>query len=480
METMGALDSAFLQLEDVHAALHIGSVGVFDGPAPPYSVVRDAIAARLPRVPRYLQRMRVVPGQLGRPVWEEDPDFDINDHLRRSALPDPGGDRELEERVGRIMSEPLDHDRPLWESWLVEGLDGGRWALVTKVHHSMVDGIAGTDLLTTLFGREDGAAPAGEPAETVPPARPTGRAAPTGSVVPEASRGRIGLIGEAVRGNAHDSVGAVRASAAALGHPRSLAGTVRIAADGLLHFLTALRPVDRSSLIGPLGSDRLYRWAEVSLADALGIRAAFGCTVNDVVLAAVSTGFQDLLLERGERPSRHTVRTLVPVSVRRADQRGVLDNRVSAILVELPVDEADPVAALRVVARRMRRLKHSHEAEAGELITALGNVVPPLCLAAGLRLAFRAPQRILTTVTTNVPGPREELRLADRPMVAAYPYVPIADQLRTGIAVTSYGGRLLFGFTADRDSTPDVDRLRDGLLRGFEELSRRAEVEESR
>jgi diacylglycerol O-acyltransferase len=456
---MTALDSAFLQLEDQHAALHIGSIGVFEGPVPAFAAIRDEIDGRLHLVPRYRQRMRVVPGNLGRPLWEDDPDFDIAHHLHRSALPHPGGDDELADLVGRIMSTPLDHDRPLWEDWVVEGLANGRWALITKVHHSMVDGVAGTDLLTTLFGHStETPAPIGRPRSTSQPRWPRSR-----------------LVLAAARTVAADSSAAALAAASSVRHPRRLADTARTSIQGLLHFLTAARPVSRSSLVGPLGTERSYRWAEIPLQQALELRSAYGCTVNDVVLAAVTVGFHDLLVERGESASPFAVRTLVPVSVRRPDQRGDLDNRVSAILLDLPVDESDAVTVLGAVVGRMRRMKATHEAEAGELVTTIGNVVPPPVLAAGLRLTFRVPQRFLTTVVTNVPGPREELRLGGCRMVAAYPYVPIADRVRIGIAVTSYAGSLLFGITADRDSTPDVDLLRDGLLRAFAELARRAD-----
>jgi len=448
MDMMSALDSAFLQIEDRHTALHIGSVGVFEGPAPAFAAIRAELESKLPRIPRYRQRMLRVPGNLGRPVWQDDPDFELDYHLHRAALPEPGGDVELQEVVGHIMSLPLDHDRPLWEDWVVEGLAGGRWALVTKVHHSMVDGIAGTDLLTSLFG--SAADVDAEPEAAGLDAAPL--------------PGPLTLIAGAVREAAAGSADSTRAAAAALLHPRGLTG-------GLLHYLGALRPVSRTSLLGPLGSDRSYRWVEVPLADVLAVRARYGCTVNDVVLTAVSLAFRGLLLSRNEQPSARSVRTLVPVSVRRPNQRGHLDNRVSAILLDLPVDEHNPVTVLDIVAQRMTDLKASHEAEAGELMTALGNGVPPPGLAAGLRLAFRMPQRFLTTVTTNVPGPREELHLAGRRMLAAYPYVPIADRLRTGIAVTSYGGNLLFGITADRASTPDVDVLRDGLADAFTDLT---------
>jgi diacylglycerol O-acyltransferase len=282
----------------------------------------------------------------------------------------------------------------------------------------------------------------------------------------------VTLVARAVRESVAESVASTLASASVLRHPGALAAAARASTSGLFRFVSAARPVSRSSLLGPLGSARRYRWAEVPLQDVLETRAAYGCTVNDVVLAAVTLAFRDLLHIRGENPSEHAVRTLVPVSVRRPDQHGHLDNRVSAILLDLPVDEVDPVAVLKVVAQRMTQLKASHEAEAGELITTLGNAIPPPGLAVGLKLAFRVPHRVLTTVTTNVPGPREELHLAGRRMLAAYPYVPIADRLRTGIAVTSYAGSLLFGITADWRSTPDVDVLRDALLDGFRALRR--------
>jgi len=461
MDTMSALDSAFLQIEDRHAALHIGSVGVFEGPVPPFEVIRDEIERKLPRVPRYRQRMLRVPGNIGRPMWQDDPGFDLDYHLRRTALPPPGGTIQLQDLVGRVMSQPLDHDRPLWEDWVVEDLDDDRWALITKVHHSMVDGIAGTDLLTSLFGSSavrDSAV----------------HAIGLGPVAPEPLPGPLTLVARAVRGTASESAANILPVASALRHPGTLARAASASTIGLLRFLTAAHPVSRTSLVGPLGSARRYRWAEVPLQNVLEIRAARGCTVNDVVLAAVTLAFRDLLQIRGENPSEHAVRTLVPVSVRRPDQHGHLDNQVSAILLDLPVDETDPEAVLEVVARRMTQLKASHEAETGQLITTLGNALPPAGLAAGLKLAFRVPQRVLTTVTTNVPGPREELHLAGRRMLAAYPYVPIADRLRTGIAVTSYAGKLLFGITADWRSTPDIDVLRDGLVTAFEELSRQS------
>lgn len=467
VDRLSALDSAFLHVEGRHAALHIGSVGVFDGPAPDFGQVREAIAGRLHRAPRYQQRMLRVTADLGRPVWHDDPDLDLDYHVRHTALPHPGGESELQDLVGRIMSHPLDHERPLWESWVVEGLEHDRWALVSKVHHCMVDGVAGTDLLTTFFGPEP-VAP--EPVGSIGTVAGRDEPTRTGSGLP----GRGALVAQALRHGGGVAAASVAATARALARPRRVAAVAAATARGLTRFATAARPVARSSLIGDLGAARRYRWAEFPLADVLAVRSAFGCTINDVVLAAETRAFRALLVSRGEDPAPRAVRTLVPVSVRKPDQHGDLDNRVSAIVVDLPVDQPDVAGTLAEVARRMAELKRSHEAEAGELVTALADDVPPAVLAAGLRLAFRVPQRFITTVTTNVPGPRTELQLCGRPMVAAYPYVPIADQLRTGMAVTSYAGNLCFGITADWESTPDVDVLRDALVDALGDLARHA------
>jgi diacylglycerol O-acyltransferase len=244
--------------------------------------------------------------------------------------------------------------------------------------------------------------------------------------------------------------------------------------QGLLGFARALVPVRSSSLQGPVGHQRRYRWAAVSLGDVLDVRAGLGGTVNDAVLAAVAQAFRALLLGRGELPDPRAVRTLVPVSVRRADERGHDDNRVSAILADLPVDVADPVACLRAVSRRLTGLKATHEAEAGETVTGFADLMPPLGVAMTLVAATRFPQRVMTTVTTNVPGPTSTLYLCGHRMLATYPYVPIADRVRIGIAVTSYDGSLLFGLTGDRETTADLDVLADALVEAFARLHKAA------
>lgn len=456
MDRLGALDSAFLHLETRQASLHIASLAIFAGPVPAQDRIRAAVEAKLPLVPRYRQRLQPVPLDIGRPVWVDHPGFDLDEHLHRMALPAPGGRAELEDLMERLMSEPMDRSIPLWQDWVIEGLAKRRWALVTKVHHSMVDGIAGTDLLTTIL--DDSPEPIATMHEQWAPGPQPGAAR---------------LVGAAVRDNVvrrARSVGSVGGTWRALRHAPTAAARLYGTGRGLLGFSTAVRPTAPSSLIGPVGRARRYRWTSVPVKDVLAVQDRYGTTLNDVVLAAVTSGFRALLLERGEEPGPGTVRTLVPVSVRHADERGHFDNRVSTLLAELPVEVVEPVDQLTEVTLRLRALKASHEAPAGEWITEVADGLPPPALAAFLHLAFRAPHRHLTTVTTNVPGPPYRLWWCGRRMLEHYPYVPIADRLRTGIAITSYDGRLFLGITADRETVPDVDALVRGLDGGFAAL----------
>lgn len=446
MEVMSPLDAAFLRIEDRHTSLHIASLAVFDGPPPSYDQVHAAYLAKLHLVPRYRQRVVEVPLRLGRPVWVDDPHFSLRYHLRHTALPRPGSDRQLRDLVGRLMSQQLDRGKPLWETWVVEGLEGDRWAVVSKVHHCMVDGIAGTDLMSlVLDDSADAVLP--EPV-ALPPAE-------------EPSRARLAL--SAATALPVTPAGVLRATSTALRHPRRTAQEAALTARGALAWASLVRPAAASSLTGPITPHRSWGWTSATLADVRVVRRALGGTVNDVVLTAVTRGFRELLLARGERPDAHAVRTLVPVSVRHADAHGVLDNRVSAMIAELPVGVTDAGARLAAVRAELDRLKHSGEPQFGELLTAAGGLVPPLLLSLGLTGAFRLPHRNLVTVATNVPGPQQPLFSCGRRLREYYPYVPIADRLRTGVAITSYDGVLGFGVTADEASTPDLQVLLDGI-----------------
>ena len=453
MDRMSALDATFLHIEDGNNPMHIGSVVVFEGPAPAYGDVVRMVSRKLQLVPRYRQRVRFVPLGLGRPVWVDDPHFTILYHIRHTALPSPGGSEEVRNLAGRIFAQRLDRARPLWELWLVEGLAGGRWALIAKTHHAMVDGVAGTDLLTVLLD----SAPQ-------PPDLP--QLSWTAAPEPSAMQLLSEAVGDAWR-EPLAQVGslplAARAGVTGLGEVLEAARAIGAAARGIS------RPTV-PGLNGAIGPHRRWSWARGDLTEVREIRAALGGTVNDVVLATITRGFRDLLLNRGVDLERRVVRTLVPVSMRREHERGVHNNRVSGVFPDLPVGESDPRERLRAIGEQMAGLKESRQAVAGDALTRLGGYAPPMLLSLGARLAIRLPQWAINTVTTNVPGPRTPLYLGGRRMVEAFPYVPIGGRLRIGVAIFSYLTHLNFGVTGDYESVPDIEVLVGGIEAGMAEL----------
>lgn len=457
MDRLSPLDAFFLHIEDDVNHMHIGSVSIFEGPPPSEADFSAMVAGKLPLVPRYRQRVRYVPFDLGRPVWTDDTHFNLGYHLRHTALPPPGGGAQLRNLVGRLMSQQLDRAKPLWELWLVEGLEEGHWALVSKVHHCLVDGIAGTDLLTVVL--DDSPEPSGPVPDTWRPA-------------PEPSGLR--LAGEAAIDYLVSPYEQWRAARAAASVPLQV---VRLALDtvrGLATLRGVVRPAPASFLVGPIGPHRRWAWARATLEDVRTVRAGLGGTVNDVVLAAVTRGFRDLMLVHGEPVEGRVVRTLVPVSVRRADERGSYNNRVSGMLAELPVGIEDPAERLAWIRAQLQGLKESRQAVAADTLTSLSGFAPPLLLALGTRLATRAVRGFgrtpLHTVTTNVPGPQHPLYALGRRLVESCPYVPIMSPMRVGVAAFSYDGRLTFGVTADYDTVPDVDVLCRGIESGLAEL----------
>jgi WS/DGAT/MGAT family acyltransferase len=460
MDRLTPLADAFLEAEreDSKASLAIGSFSVFAGPAPSFDAFLRVIEKRLPLVPRYRQKLRTAPFGMAAPAWVDDPDFDVRWHIRNTALPTPGGDAEIGRLMSRVMTRRMDLDRPLWEYWFCEGLTDGRWGLLSKVHHSMVDGISGTDLYRLLLdaGPEASAPVPDEwhPASPDSPLSFTARA-----------------LYDSVRAPAE----AARAIAAALCAPWRVALRGVRTGIGLLTLTGALRPLDDSSLTGPLDGSRRYAWTTVSLSDIRTVRRRFGVTVNDVALAAATGGFRRLLLSRGEEPTAHTVRSLVPVSTREAGAESIPDNRVSLMLPYLPVDLPDPRDRLTAVTERVRALRFAGEPEAGAGITTAAEygLFPPVAL--GIRLALRLPQHQIATVTTNVPGPRQTLYAVGRELEQILPYVPIADRVRIGVAMFSYRDALTFGITGDYHSVPDIEVLADGIAQSMAELVRVAE-----
>ena len=449
---MSVQDASFLHIESDDRPMHVGGVSIFEGPPPPFDDVKAMIEGKLAFVPRYRQVVRFVPLGLARPVWVDDPHFNLGYHVRRTALPQPGADAELRTLVGRVMSQNLDRSKPLWEMWVVEGLDEGGWALVSKVHHAMVDGVAGTDLMTVLLDKERN------------PKRPT---APPWT--PEPAPGTAGLLADAVLERAANPFVAAEQLAGAIRAPRRLAAMLADTTRGLAGFAGIATRSEPSSLNGPLGPHRRWGWARGRLSDVQLVRRAFGGTVNDVVLAAITAGFRDLLESRGESADR-VLRTLVPVSVRRPGERGTYNNRVSAMFAELPVAIDDPVARLNSIHAQMAGLKESKQAVAGETLTSLSGFAPPMLLALGARLASNLPQRTLHTGTTNVPGPQFPLYLAGRRLLESFPYIPLFAHVRVAVAIFSYDGALSFGVSGDYDTTPDLHVLCRGIERGLAEL----------
>jgi diacylglycerol O-acyltransferase / wax synthase len=453
MDRMSPLDASFLHIEDENSHMHIGSVAIFDGPPPGYDEILRMVRGKLPLVPRYRQKVRMVPFDLGRPVWIDDAHFHLEYHVRHTALPKPGSADQLRNLVGRVMGQQLDRSRPLWSMWVVEGLEDDRWALVSQAHHCLVDGISGTDLLAVLLDLQP------SPSEPVPD-----------HWQPRPEPGDLRLLGDA----------AVDYLVTPLEQMRGLRRMVRTPRQSLSRagdMLTAFRSVlglastsGLASLNGPIGPHRRYHWARGSLADVKAIRKALGGTVNDVVLAAITRGFRDLLISRGAEVEGVSVRTMVPVSVRAPGERGTYNNRVSAMFAELPVGIEDPGERLDAIRAQMEGLKDSKQAVAGEVLTSLSGFAPPMLLSLGTRTAMRFPQNNLHTVTTNVPGPQFPLYAAGRQMREAFPYVPIAQRVRIGVAIFSYLGTLNFGVTGDYDTAPDIDVLTRGFEAGIREL----------
>jgi WS/DGAT/MGAT family acyltransferase len=452
------LDVWFWDVEDQANLQHIGSVAVFDGPVPTIAEGRRRFGEVLPLVPRYRQRVLPVPFGLGRPVWV-DADPDLTYHVRLTALPPPGGGVELTTLVGRVMSQPLDRTRPLWEAWVVTGLPNDRWALISKVHHCMVDGVAGMDLMAAMFDLT-----------------PEPREIPPDGYVPATPPSRVGLVGGALVDTVRQPLAGTRRLVGGLRHPlRSAATSVRFA-RGAIDLVTAGVPSRPHGLSARIGTHRVYAVARADLGDAKRIKQRFGVTVNDVALAAVTRGYRDLLRSRGERIGPHdAIRTMVPVSVRPPDDHRPQDNLVSTMLIDLPIGTDDPVARLTAIHRDTARHKRTGEAQAGAaMVTALGYLPAPL-VEASTRLVTTVVnhvivQRNIVTVTTNVPGPSFPLYVLGRRMRELFPYVLVGEGLTVGVAIFSYDGALTFGVTGDVDTSPDVAELAAGIEAGMAEL----------
>lgn len=448
MEHLSAFDATFLEVEDSdpHVSLAIGSVSIMEGPAPSYEEFVSTFAERAPQIPRCKQVLRTRPLDLGSPLWAEDPHFDVSRHLHRLALPHPGDDAALFEMVASVMERRLDRERPLWECWIFEGLSEDRWAVLTKVHHCIADGIATTQILAKFSDSGGGDSFATAIRAAREPVR-------DGLGFPKISLNPLNWV-SGIRRSAFAAAAAVEHMV--MGAAELTAGVLSAAPD--------------SSLNGPVTSLRRYSVARVRLADLQKVARAFGVTLNDVALAAITDSYRKILLDRGERPGHNSLRTLVPVSVRATNHFNMADNQVSAMLPLLPVDEADPVKQLQLVHSRLTRAKASGQREGGTALTAAAKNVPFAFTAWAIRSLSRLPQKAVVAVATNVPGPRDGQKLMGRRVLEILPIPPIALNVRTAVAMLSYADQFIFGITADYDTAPDIDALAAGIADGVAHL----------
>jgi WS/DGAT/MGAT family acyltransferase len=453
VERLGPLESSFLYLEEATTPMHVGGVLVLETPPGGLDALASLVAARLPLVPRYRQRVAEVPGHLADPVWVDDQDFDLGYHLRRSGLPRPGTEAQLLDLVSRLASRPLDRNRPLWEAYLIEGLSGGRVAVMTKTHPALVDGLSAIDIGQVLLD-VDPEATAPEPDDWRP-----GRAPSGAELVLQA-------VDEYVR-RPSTAVGAARAAVADL---RSTAVRVGGVAGGLLRAVrSTVLPAPHSPLNAPVGRQRRVAVARAALDDLRQVRKVHGGTVNDVLLTVVTGALREWLLSRGEPVVGGTsVRALVPVSLQ--DDEAGSGNRVTSHLVDLPVGEPNPRVRMARLGYAMRGVGAPGRSVAAESLIALTGFAPPTLHALGARAARGLSRRLFNLVVTNVPGPQVPLYAAGGLMLEVFPVVPLARGQGLSIGMTSYNGTVFFGLNADRDSVADVDVLADLIEQQVEEL----------
>jgi WS/DGAT/MGAT family acyltransferase len=456
-DRLSSLDVSFLYLEEPTTPMHVGGLATFQPPEQgfDYDSLVELIEQRIGQVPRYRQKIKWVPGHLANPVWVDDPDFDVTFHVRRSALPRPGSEAQLRELVGRLMSRRLDRNRPLWEMYLVEGLEGGRIAIVTKTHHAMVDGISAVDIGQVILD-----------------VTPVPREVPDELWMPRSSPGGVGLLLDAVTDVVRRPTAVVDTARIGLLDLRATATRVVDTVGGLVAMArTAARPAPVSPLNVTIGEQRRIGLARTDLDDYKRVRKAHGGTVNDVVLATVTGALRGWLLSRGEAvTSMSTVRAMVPVSVRTGAEQGALGNRVSSYFVDLPVGEPDPVVRLSQVSFAMKGHKDSGQSVGADAIVALSGFAPPTLHALAAQVANGMTRRLFNVVVTNVPGPQFPLYAAGAQMLDMFPVVPLAKGQAISIGLTSYNGGVFFGLNADRDGMSDVDVIGSLLEESLAEL----------
>jgi diacylglycerol O-acyltransferase len=453
-DRLSGLDASFLSLERSGAHMHVGSVLIFEGNAPPYEEFVAKLEQRLHLVPRYRQKLAWPPLAQSRPVWIDDPHFNPRYHVRHTALPAPAGEAELKRLAGRVFAQGLDRSKPLWELWLVDRVGEGAFAVISKTHHALVDGVSGVDISTVLFDLEP------DPPEAAPAPRWNPRPEPSSAaLVATVVAERAATPLDAARG-LYDAVR--RPERVVSGGGRAVTGLASMAAAGL----AGAPPSPLNVRIGP---HRRFTWVDADLAQFKAIKGALGGTVNDVVLTAVAGALRAFLIRRGRDPEGMELKAMVPVSVRAVEERGALGNRVAAMYAPLPVYAEDALERFRIVHAAMGGLKESGQAVGAEVLTRLAGFAAPTVLDQAARLQTR--QRFFNLVVTNVPGPQFPLYLQGRRLLRFYPQVPLTLNTALGIAIMSYDGQLGFGLLGDYDAMPELDDLAADLAGAIAELS---------
>jgi WS/DGAT/MGAT family acyltransferase len=466
-DRLSAAEAMLLYRESPSTSMHGGTVAILDGAdAPDFARICDLVSARIVAAPRYRQRVRSVPGRLANPVWVDDEQFDIHYHVRRSALPKPGTVEQLWELVGRVQSRQLDRHRPLWELYVVEGLQDGRFALMTKIHHALAVSAAGDggDVLTMLLDAQ--AAPvSARAARWQPPREPS----------------PLDLVVKAVSDNLRRPTQVVETVRADVADVRAVAARIADAAgEAVGAAASVLRPAPRSPLSVRVGEQRRFAAAALDLDDHRRVRKAYGGSVNDVVLATVAGALRIWLLTRGEKVTpATTLRAMVPVSVNGSGEAAGIGNgaaapadpsRLRALFVDLPVGEASPAVRLHRVAYATKAHSESGESVGAAVLSSLSGFAAPTIHAAAARLTTRMTKRLFNLVVANVPGPQHALHLGEARMLQAYPVVPLAEDRALSVGVTSYHGGVYYGLVVDRDAMPDVDVLAQCLDESLAEL----------
>ena len=423
--------------------MHVGGLTLLEGPPPTMEEFLEQIRQRLHLVPRYRHKLAYTALDSGRPVWVDDPTFNLEYHVRHTALPTPGEPEQLRGLTARIFSQQLDRSKPLWEMWLIEGLKDDRFALISKTHHALIDGIAGVDLATVLF----------DLSPDPPPIKHSGRA-----WRPHREPGTPELVAAGLKGAVRAGVELAEGALDALAHPDRALARTREAAEGIGEIVWAgLNPAPETPLNVHIGPHRRFIGVDSRLEDFKLVKNAFGGTVNDVVLAVVAGALREFLISRGLRTEGVELRALVPVSVRGADEHDTMGNRIVAMRGPLPVYIADPVQRLRFVAHAMDGLKESKQALGAEVIAGAQNFAPPTILAQASRLNFST--RLFNLLVTNVPGPQFPLYVLGREMLAAYPVAFLPESHALAIAIMSYNGQMNFGLLGDYDALPDIEEI---------------------